>query len=60
MNKQEKQRALRRLLKSLGWNCADAAKYLGVNHVTVRMWHCGREPVPEMRLEQLKDKLEIR
>ena len=57
MNKQERQRALRRLMKAKGWTCNDIAKRLDVHHVTVRNWSCGKFAVPKDVIAELEDRL---
>ncbi len=53
MDKETK--AFRALLKRKGLNCRKVADALGVAWVTVRVWHCGREPVPAARLKQIRE-----
>ena len=53
MTKRERLAAFRRELKARGMNCRQLADLWGLHDVTVRLWHCGRVPVPPARLAAL-------
>jgi transcriptional regulator with XRE-family HTH domain len=44
-----------RLLKLTGLSTAEAARYLGVSHDTVKSWSSGRNPTPDPVIDALRE-----
>ena len=54
MNKQERQRALRRLMREREWSSNWVGDLLGVHEVTVRNWARGKFAIPKRQLAKLE------